>query len=203
MLFIGDVHGKFDRYKKIIKNHPETIQVGDMGVGFYRMIGPDRMAERNPPFDAMAKGNHRFIRGNHDNPEACRRQKFWIPDGHVEGDMMFIGGADSIDKVYRIEGLSWWRDEQLDYAEWVAVYEMYIFTKPRIMVTHDCPRSIYYHLHDRVFDTPDDVTSRNLQIFLDNHKPEVWIFGHHHKSFDKVIDGTRFVCLDELETMEI
>lgn len=203
MLFIGDVHGKFDRYKKIIKNHPKTIQVGDMGVGFYRMIGSDRKAERNPPFDAMAKGNHRFIRGNHDNPKACRQQKFWIPDGHVEGDMMFIGGADSIDKAYRIEGLSWWRDEQLDYAQWCDCFDKYMDHKPRIMVTHDCPYTIYWHLHDRVFDTLDDRTSQSFDLFWRYHKPELWIFGHHHKSFDKVIDGTRFVCLDELETMEI
>ena len=203
MLFIGDVHGFFDRYKKIIKKHPETIQVGDMGVGFHRMIGDDRTPERNPPYDAMAKGNHRFIRGNHDNPAVCRQHDFWIPDGHVEGDMMFIGGADSIDKAYRIEGLSWWREEQLDYGEWVVTYDTYLKNTPRIMVTHDCPRSIYYHLHERVFETPDDATSRNLQYFFESHKPELWIFGHHHLSFDKVIDGTRFVCLDELETMEI
>jgi hypothetical protein len=38
---------------------------------------------------------------------------------------------------------------------------------------------------------------------LQFHQPKVWVFGHWHRSFDNVINGTRFVCLDELETKEI
>jgi hypothetical protein len=31
------------------------------------------------------------------------------------------------------------------------------------------------------------------------HKPEYWIFGHHHKKVEKEIDGTIFIGLDELK----
>ena len=34
MRFIDDVHGKIDQYLKIIADCDESIQVGDMGVGF-------------------------------------------------------------------------------------------------------------------------------------------------------------------------
>jgi hypothetical protein len=37
MLLIGDVHGRFRAYKRIIKSAPASIQVGDMGVGFARV----------------------------------------------------------------------------------------------------------------------------------------------------------------------
>ena len=33
-IMIGDVHGKYDRYKSIIKQHKDTIAIGDMGIGF-------------------------------------------------------------------------------------------------------------------------------------------------------------------------
>ena len=74
-LFIGDVHGKFGPYKRICKEYRDTIQVGDMGVGFI-----DRYTNRsysNPPHYAMKAGNHRFIRGNHDNPGVCRKHSQW------------------------------------------------------------------------------------------------------------------------------
>ena len=32
------------------------------------------------------------------------------------------------------------------------------------------------------------------------HRPDVWIFGHWHRSASAVVDGTRFQCLGELRT---
>src|SRR5712671_5809644 len=103
-IFIGDVHGKFDRYKAIIREHPNTIQVGDMGVGFRRW--PHGEYQSNPPYDEMVKANAYFIRGNHDNPAVCKRHTQYIPDSMVQNDTMFIGGGYSIDWQYRIEDFS-------------------------------------------------------------------------------------------------
>src|SRR5215475_1197882 len=105
--FIGDVHGKFEPYKRLIKDRRDTIQVGDMGVGFQGWRNGELVYLTNPPYDRMVEGNHRFIRGNHDNPGVCRQQRQWIADGAVEGDMMFVGGAFSIDREWRTEGLDW------------------------------------------------------------------------------------------------
>jgi predicted phosphodiesterase len=43
-------------------------------------------------------------------------------------------------------------------------------------------------------------TSSLAQQMYTIHKPDLWIFGHHHKSFDETIGGTRFICLNELES---
>lgn len=199
MRFIGDVHGKFNIYCDIIRDCPTSIQVGDMGVGF----------DENPPFDSMSKGKHYFIRGNHDNPEECKKNKYWIKDGSCEflpdlGHTMFIGGADSIDKAYRIEGLSWWRDEQLSHAEFERIYDKYVTVRPDVMVTHDCPFFIYHYPHlNKVWHNADDRTAKAFDFFYHEHKPKLWVFGHHHKSFDMTINGTRFICLDELEYKDI
>ena len=83
--FIGDVHGKYDRYKKIMKSCTDSIQVGDMGVGFRQYIGHEiGKMYPNPPYDRMVEGNHKFIRGNHDNPATCRSHTQWIQDGYTE-----------------------------------------------------------------------------------------------------------------------
>ena len=42
-----------------------------------------------------------------------------------------------------------------------------------------------------------------LQMMLNEHEPELWIFGHHHRSVDQYVNNCRFKCLAELETFEI
>jgi hypothetical protein len=203
MRFIGDVHGKFDRYKRIIRTCSESIQVGDMGIGFRRTQGP-RVGEftQNPPHAVMVEHNARFIRGNHDNPGACKSQSQWISDGTVEGTTMFVGGASSIDREWRIEGYSWWPDEELSYHQLDRMVQQYIAIRPRTMVTHDCPEEVadamLYHLRREKADTKS-VTRQAFQAMLSAHSPALWVFGHWHNSIDFTSNGTRFVCLAELE----
>ena len=203
-IFIGDVHGKYSAYKRIIREHQNTIQVGDMGVGFRRLINyeGDYKALPNPPHAEMVKANARFIRGNHDNPAECKKHSQWIRDGQVENDMMFLGGAYSIDKEWRNEGEDWWADEELSDDEFTAIMGVYCVAKPACMVTHDCPRSLYAMLHTHHFNDPSR-TSPALEAMFEIHRPKVWVFGHHHVSFDQIVDGTRFICLAELEVKEI
>lgn len=200
MKLIGDVHGKYAQYKALIRKHSDTIQVGDLGLGFRRF--PHGNYTTNPPHAEMVKANARFIRGNHDNPGVCRNHSQFIKDGTVEDDVMFVGGAWSIDWKYRIEGYSWWADEQLSQEEFNQVMDVYSVVKPRVMVTHDCPHSVNLQIHTHhYFDKSR--TQQALQAMFDIHQPEIWVHGHHHVSVDHTIKGTRFICLAELEIKEI
>lgn len=206
MKFIGDTHGKFPQYHKIIKDHPNTVQVGDMGVGFRRW--PHGEWQQNPRYDLMVDQNAWFIRGNHDNPHVCRKHSRCIGDGHVEitakgNKIMYIGGAYSIDRHYRIEDYSWWPEEELSQPVMYALAEKYAEAKPDVMVTHECPLEVIEHIHSHHF-RDNSRTQQFLQVLFrsNGHQPKLWIHGHHHISFDKVIDGTRFVCLAELELRE-
>lgn len=193
---IGDTHGKNSQYKAIIKQHPDTIQVGDMGVGFLKW--PHGEAYQNPPYDRMVKHNARFIRGNHDNPNVCKNHSQWIADGSVEDGVMFVGGAYSIDKEWRNEGYDWWPEEELTYSDMLKVLEIYDNVRPRVMVTHDGPEfmlNYYLSHHWRISTRTGQFFDRLFEI----HQPEIWVHGHHHISFDKNIKGTRFVVLAELE----
>lgn len=205
--FIGDVHGKYKQYKRILKEANaegiQTIQVGDMGVGFKRYLYGEDVFYPNPPYDVMVKGDHKFIRGNHDNPEVCRKHTQWISDGATINDVMFVGGALSIDAAYRTEGYTWWRDEELTYDELDQIFLKYQEFKPRVMITHECPEEVACRLSNvHKLDIPS-VTRQAFDNYLADHQPEIWVFGHWHTSFDQEWKGTRFICLNELETVDL
>lgn len=202
--FIGDVHGKWTRYKKLIKDAPRSIQVGDFGVGFYN---PRTETYSRPPHDAMAKGDHKFIRGNHDNPTQCRSHPCWIPDGTLLDDSIFcIGGALSIDKHLRTEGWDWWADEELSYKEFLQLIQTYEEVKPRVVVSHECPEDVMTRvLHSKnkfKYDIPS-ITRQFFDNLMHVHKPDLWIHGHWHFDYHAVIDGVEFIGLGELSHVDL
>lgn len=212
--FIGDVHGKFGRYKKIIEESPhKTIQVGDMGVGFRKW--PHGEWSSNPPYDTMIEHDAAFIRGNHDNPEVCAKHTQWIPDGHIANGRMFIGGALSIDRAYRYPEFSWWEDEELSQQRLDALVHEMAIVKPEIMVTHECPETIAERILGTLYDlrkVPDRMkldpryasrTRVAFQRMFELHQPKLWIFGHWHVPFASTVNGTAFICLPELATIDI
>jgi hypothetical protein len=143
--------------------------------------------------------NHRFFKGNHDG--------YNVTDSHELGDYGFCGlytffvrGAYSIDKLYRTVGVDWFENEELSFRQMSLAIEEYGKSKPRIMLSHDCPQSVCEELFGY---TDKPITRQGLQIMLDIHKPDLWVFGHHHISKNIRIGSTDFVCLKELETMEI
>ena len=62
---IGDIHGKLYDYQSysIHDFKGPTIQVGDFGIGFAGQYWHDQLVEWQ-----TANPQHRFIRGNHDDP---------------------------------------------------------------------------------------------------------------------------------------
>ena len=201
--FIGDVHGKFMGYMNLCIDSPNpTIQIGDFGLGFSK------------PMDEWVQewmrdnDGHEFIRGNHDNPTKCKNTAGYIPDGTVKDNMMFIGGAWSIDRAWRTEGLDWWNDEELSLSDLNRLINVYETVKPDIMVTHDCPilvsKEIFFDggiiKHDERYETR---TGQALQSMFEIHQPKLHIFGHWHHTVDKTINGTRFICLNELDWADV
>jgi len=202
--FIGDVHGKWKQYKRIIGECDRSIQVGDFGVGFYNHRTE---TYSRPPHDHMARGDHKFIRGNHDNPSQCRSHPFWIRDGElIEGRVFCVGGAMSIDKHLRTEGWDWWPDEELSYAQFLELIQAYEEAKPAVVVSHECPETVVNHVLASKGKYKYDIPSITRQ-FLDNllhvHKPALWVHGHWHFDHHTVFDGVEFVGLGELSHLDL
>lgn len=206
---IGDLHGNFRYLKKAIENNPEWTTVtivGDVGLGFPGTF--------EVPFEAPIPV--RFIRGNHDNPafvkdlppEWADANWHYIPDGTIEGGVLYIGGAFSIDQAYRTPGFDWWPEEELNMPEQYEVTRLLNETDEIIhtVVTHDAPWRLYPAL-GIVENNPGRTTAFLDWLFAhklrDALKPTRWFFGHHHRLFDREMDGTTFRCLKEAVTGDV
>jgi len=189
---IGDVHGKLNKYKEIVDKCDNSICVGDFGF----------KKEWDWHVNNI-KGNHWINPGNHDYmPVATKSQYPSTGNFKFFNELVIftVRGADSIDRIYRTEGIDWFSDEELSYNEMQEAIDFYEKIKPKYVVTHDCPQTIM----QLFFGYPDKSITRNgLQIMFEIHKPEIWFFGHHHTSVQAKIDGTNFVCLAELETYDL
>jgi Calcineurin-like phosphoesterase len=204
IVVVGDVHGKTQQYQKMLRQKYEgvrTIQIGDMGIGF-KHVGLHKMGD-----------NHKWFRGNHDNPEKCLQNPNYLGDyGFLEADSLFwLAGAFSIDRIWRTPGVTWWPGEELSTSELQKAFDLYLEVKPRFVVSHEAPteaaKNMLHGLLGDYFAAKADCTmsrtAEALQVMFDTHKPEQWVFGHYHvdKSFDW--RGTKFTCVAELSTYEL
>lgn len=195
---ISDVHGKFDKYIKLAKEAAYSIQIGDMGFSYDAL-------------NVLDPRNHKVIAGNHDN-YSCVDGKFVFQTPHFLGDFgihnvpnigdfFFVRGGYSIDKNFRRMGINWFEKEELNYQQCNAALELYKTIKPDIVLSHECPTSIIDFVGLKYWNRQPikpSSTANLLQAMLDFHRPKRWIYGHHHKNFTKLIDGTTFDCRDEL-----
>lgn len=189
LLIIGDVHGKINDYWKLVNTRKgSSIQVGDFGFKkqhewFLKNIDYTR---------------NRINFGNHDDYTFLNEPHSlsdWSYDPRIE--LMTVRGAYSIDKAFRTENIDWWENEELNYKEMQDAIDFYIVSKPKIMITHECPDCVRQYLFG-ILDK--SITSNGLQCMLENHQPDLWIFGHHHRRKEETIYNTKFICLEELGT---
>jgi hypothetical protein len=195
MYFIGDTHGRVGDYFKLIdKLHMDcSIQLGDQAYGFPQVKWPDK-------WDL----SHRWLFGNHDNPDLSIQHPNCLGKfGFLkEQDIYFISGAWSIDQKQRIAGLDWWANEELTYEDFDTIFREVKEYKPRIIIAHDFPSSVRGELFgfDKFFETK---TGQALSRVFELHQPQYYLGGHYHRGKQAKINGTHFVCLQELECCEI
>lgn len=184
--FVGDIHGRLQDLPK--PGHP-VIQVGDLGLGFVRADEDEKYLRH--------RDDLWFIRGNHDNPFTCQRHPRYLGDWGRHEFMFWVSGAWSIDQNFRIEGRSWWREEELSAAQGREAFDAFFDARPRLMLSHDGPSSLFIDGGPmEIGGFRSSATATLLQSMLEAHQPEVWLFGHHHESRDFTLGSTHFRCLD-------
>jgi hypothetical protein len=227
---IGDVHGKYDKYAHKAAEAEYSFQVGDMGFDYRyltRIVDSDRhkiiggnhdnytkyLCVCNP-VDDFKKGP-----GKEDCP-LCGGKGYVYGDQskHFLGDygtytppgfqpIFYVRGAWSIDFKYRTPEISWWEDEEIPYAQMTKALAAYTEIKPDFVVTHTAPFSIVPSIpFERIFgnEIHKPRTETLLDEMYDTHQPKVWVFGHWHVDWDRVMvhprtgKETRFICLAEL-----
>jgi hypothetical protein len=192
LTFLGDVHAKlYDM--RIDRLSGTVIQVGDLGFGF-------RKIDNN----TIIKPITHFIRGNHDKPEFAKLHPSYLGDfGYKpEWGAFYMGGAASVDIENRTEGLDWWRDEELSYAQSLEALDLYDRVRPEIVISHEAPADVP-EVMKLIRSKRNTNTSYALREMFDIHKPKYWVFGHYHQNSKMSILGTQFVCVGELSTWQL
>lgn len=132
-----------------------------------------------------------------------RGEIYDLPYGDGTTRRLFaFGGAASTDRMFRKEGISWWREE-LPTTEEIRHAEEMLSTNEGIdfVVTHVAPKSL--HPMMRIDGYPSE--EEELQMFLESTLNRLqgtsfrWFFGHYH--FDKRL-GPHFQCC-YLESYEV
>lgn len=207
MIFVtGDVHGllSFYKFEEFVKDRNLTkddymIIAGDCGVLWSEEDTVDKIEKyRSLPFTVL------FVDGNHENFDMLNAYPVeeWhggkvhkiAPDiihlmrgqvFEIEGKTFFtLGGATSIDKLFRQEGVSWWADELPTYADLdegfknLARYD----DKVDFVITHACDeRTLYYPPLRTPFNYFKSYPENSLLTSIEE-KVEYgqWFFGHYH-----------------------
>jgi len=219
MIIIGDVHGKYYEYFDLVKHQKSSFQLGDFGF---------ESSWNKLNYSDLDATMHKVGQGNHDPHEYLTNQMpYWtgrFGKQLVDNiNMYWIGGALSIDLVYRVGDWlgrerkpmykTWWPNEQLDLFEMEACKKEFLQEKPRIVVSHTCPSSIIpsfaHNKSGNIMDhygwgaSYNDMTSQFLQLLWEQHQPELWLFGHFHHNVNMKVNGTNFICLGELQTYNL
>lgn len=205
------------RVQEDLTKEDYVIIAGDVAVlwdGFDREGNLKERDQRMVDYYEKKPWTTLFIDGNHENHRALMKYPVTEWNGGkvhrisdsvihlmrgqvftIDGRRFFtMGGADSVDKMYRVEGRSWWPEEmpvQEEYEEALKnLYENDMSVD--YVVTHCCGSSILrrlFTMHSRN-DMLTDFFDR-LE-YVEKLRFSHWYFGHHHT--DEKLDD-RHTCL--------
>ena len=215
---VGDIHGKWDQlFLKIkasgIRNFT-LIGVGDLGVGF---LDADKQARQFDYVNSFFGGkgiDFIGIRGNHDDPSyydgSIDYSNFKLLPDYTsltlnDKEFLFVGGAVSIDRKIRKEGVSFWTDEKfvLDHSK---------IKRCDVLVTHSAPtwsgpfdKSGISGWCDRDETLWDECLQerKDHDVLIKLCGASRHYCGHFHTSSSVDFDGCISTILDELEVKEI
>ena len=216
----GDTHCDYDWHKLNTTNFPEqknltkddyVIITGDFG-GVWGQDKTDKYIIKT-----YEKRNFTtlFVDGNHENHDAL--DGFPVEEWHggkihrisntvihlmrgqvyeIGGKTFFtMGGAQSTDKIYRKEGISWWARElpsDEEYSEAISNLEKHDF-KVNFIVTHCAPEDYAYYYTDLDISRKINKMTTFLSGLITEYDISFdgWYFGHYHED----IDFDNFHCL--------
>lgn len=212
--FLGDIHEQYEVLNLAPPRAQLVIQVGDFG------FLHNRPCTITPLIETWV------IDGNHDSIEMLHAlEQTWFPDTkdkfqigpnlfyiprgsvHKIGNSIvgFLGGADSVDKDTRTEGIDWFRDETIKIHDLTRLEnELACHTKLDILVTHAVPSTTIKKIfrNSREPSPSANMVDQAVKYF----QPALLICGHIHMdhiddssyshTIVEVVDINQFKLLD-------
>lgn len=205
---IGDCHGairaplkntilsetKNRTYRQLTQECEYSVQVGDLGFNVQDLEGIDYV-------------NHRYVMGNHDYYDENFTVLHSLGDygftNHGGLDFFFVRGETSIDKENRTPFVDWWPNEELNYSQAESCIDLFAKVKPDVVISHGCPLDVLKIINNQFYKQyGGSFTTKLLQTLFEYSAPKLWLFGHYHADFNRVINGCNFICINELRYVE-
>jgi len=118
-----------------------------------------------------------------------RGSTYKLDDGR---NILFMGGADSIDKQWRTPGFDWFPEEHITQRDMENLPD----EKVDIFITHTCPNELLPEMIKHDYRKKDDPSNYYLSELWKIYKPDLWYFGHWHHSTTGLLMGTRWHALN-------
>lgn len=201
-IITGDIHNDFGSLNTLInkKNPDLVICCGDFG--YWPKLGR--------PFSDIKNKNTKILwcDGNHEDHWSLKNRNtdelapnviymprgstYTLPDGRT---ILFMGGAESIDKAIRTEGRDWFREETISNSDFRNVPNP-MDTKVDIVVSHTCPEELLEKMIQYNSYKSLEPSNTALSRIWDMFNPSLWFFGHWHKYVEIKKKDTMFYGLD-------
>jgi hypothetical protein len=237
IIAIGDVHGKFDQLILKIQNvlmgntGVNFVQLGDFGLGFGHP--KNEWSKLNELNQILLDSDSKLyvIRGNHDNPALWYKGirfefsniQFVIDDTLLlieDKYCYFAGGAISVDRSNRRQGVDYWSDEGYASLEWVfGGHVNGEFDRIDFLFTHDVyhPCSPYSISNSHIVNHFAKVDKRLIPRLMESQEEMkilyydivkispnfTWYHGHYHESHVTNNNEQITHSLSELEFKEV
>lgn len=208
IVIIGDIHGEFGLLNNFLNKKREfktIISVGDFGYWpNMKAISKNKKYPKKEIIPKLQNGYKLFFcDGNHEDHWSLLNRTtdelypncFYMPRGSIlkldnNFNILFMGGAESHDKITRQLGVDWFPEESISYKD--------------ISNLPDCDVDmVIAHTAPSTFITPKDYgtkeTSREaLNYVLEKYRPSIWYNGHYHYYHTEYIRGTRWTILNKI-----
>lgn len=102
-----------------------------------------------------------------------------------------IGGADSIDKEYRVEGLSWWKGETISESDIINALKNVGETTVDFLITHTGGSAVSCELG-----FPPSSSDKMLDKVIYSINYKYHYLGHHH--IDKILNEKTRILYDDI-----
>lgn len=211
MIYItGDTHGDINRFfdgcalDTKLTESDTLIVCGDFGFVWFDESTPVGFNQDNDELDRLSHKPYTilFVDGNHENhdrlskfPEVekygstvhkIRENIYHLERGRIytiEGKTFFtFGGAYSIDKYMRQEGISWWSGEipnDEEYKRGIQAIKNADY-KVDYIITHTCPSEIIKMYLHHIPDPHDGELTGFFDYLMYDVDFKCWFFGHWH-----------------------
>lgn len=197
ILICGDIHGNYGKLNQLINRHkPEKVLCcGDFGYfpkwhghtyvnnyGRIKTIDQYCINTNGIPVywcDGNHEDHHALQELAKKDPPCFMENVYYMKRGSVlkldDGrNVLFMGGALSIDRAWRVLNESYWKEEVLTEEDLKSLPD----TNIDIVISHTAPTDFKFRtpLGKEIPDTSRDI----LQYVFEKYHPKLWYFGHFH-----------------------